>query len=163
MEYIQRSESNRDSEERMNEDFYTFEEPDALAIPAEVTNRYADQGLVLRWIRTSIRGKDDITNVGKRIQDGWEFVQPDEVPEMAHNSFVKEEGRYAGTVTRGDLSLAKCPTARANARREFYENRSREMMDSVNAQLSQHQDSRAPISNSSKSKVVKGRMPTFQE
>ena len=157
-----RSESVRETEQRSYED-YTFEEPDYLAIPDPVKDRFADEHMSLRWIRVSIKGRDDIQNVGKRLQDGWVFVTPEEVPEIAHNSFVKDEGRYSGTVCRGDLALAKMPTAKANARQAFYENRSREMMDAVNSQLQSHQDSRMPISNASKSQVVKGRLPNFQD
>jgi|TARA_R100000149_G_C5879421_1_gene143903 hypothetical protein len=157
-----RSESTRETEQRSYED-YTFEEPDYLAIPDSVKDRFANQQMSLRWVRISIKGRDDIQNVGKRIQDGWVFVTPDEVPEIAHNSFVKDEGRYSGTVCRGDLALAKIPTGKAKARQAFYENRSREMMDAVNSQLQSHQDSRMPISNASKSQVVKGRLPTFQD
>ena len=37
------------------------------------------------------------------------------------------------------------------------------MMDAVNAQLMKNSDSRMPISNNSKSTVIKGRQPNFQE
>jgi|TARA_R110000796_G_scaffold4849_1_gene18333 hypothetical protein len=157
-----RSEATRETEERAYED-YTFEEPDYLTIPDSVKDRFADEHMSLRWVRISLKGKDDIQNVGKRMHDGWVFVTPDEVPEIAHNSFVKDDGRYSGTVCRGDLALAKIPTGKAIARQKFYENRSREMMDAVNSQLQNHQDSRMPISNASKSQVVKGRLPTFQD
>ena len=157
-----RSEVTRETEQRSYED-YTFEEPDYLEIPDAVKDRFADQQMSLRWVRITLKGKDDIQNVGKRMQDGWVFVTPDEVPEIAHNSFVKDEGRYSGTVCRGDLALAKIPTGRAMARQKFYEKRSQDMMDAVNSQLQNHQDSRMPISNASKSQVVKGRLPTFQD
>lgn len=162
-----RQEDSRMSELReRNEREYTdfaFEEPDALMIPEEVKDRFLAEGMVLRWIRITVKGKDDIQNVSKRFQDGWQFVDPKDVPEMAHSSIVKDEGRYSGTVCRGDLALAKMPKARADARQAFYENRSREMMDAVNAQLQKHNDSRAPVSNNSKSSVVTGRLPKFDK
>lgn len=157
-----RSTSDRTHNQREFDD-YTFEEPDNLAIPEEVKDRFADEGMVLRWIRVSIMGKDDVTNVGKRMQDGWQFVTPDEVPELMYNSVEREEGRYMGTVSRGDLALAKAPAGRMAARQAFYENRSREMIDSVEAQLQKHNDRRAPIQNSSSSKVIRGRNPSFQD
>ena len=97
------------------------------------------------------------------LQDGWVFVTPEEVSEIAHNSLVREEGRYTGVVCRGDLALVKMPAGKAEARKRFYEDRSREMMDAVNSQLENNNDSRMPISNSSKSSVVQGRMPNFQK
>ena len=156
-----RSETNRETEQRSYEE-YTFEEPDYLAIPDIIKDRFADEGMILRWLRIEIRGKEDIQNVGKRLQDGWVFVAPDEVPEMAVTSFVRDEGRYLGTVCRGDLALAKMPAGKVNARRKHYENKANDMMDAVNAQLMKNSDSRMPISNTSKSVTTRGRRPSFQ-
>ena len=118
--------------------------------------------MALRWIRISIKGTDDISNVGKKLQEGWVFVTPDEVPEMSITSFVREDGRYQGTVCRGDLALAKMPAGKVSAKRKFYENKADNMMQAVNAQLMNSSDSRMPISNNSKTTVTKGRRPDFQ-
>jgi hypothetical protein len=75
--------------------------------------------MALRWIRISIKGTDDISNVGKKLQEGWVFVTPDEVPEMSITSFVREDGRYQGTVCRGDLALAKMPAGKVSAKRKI--------------------------------------------
>ena len=58
-----------------------FREPNMLDIPENVHNRFKNEGMVLRWIRINLRGKDDYTNVGKRLQEGWQFVGINEVPE----------------------------------------------------------------------------------
>ena len=159
----QRTESTRESETRLAYDFETFTEVDPTALPDSVVQRFADQGMVLRWIRISLKGQDDIKNVSKRHQDGWEFVTADEVEELAQSSFIKEEGRYAGVVCRGDVALAKMDARRAESRKRYFENKNAQQMDAVNAQLMKHQDSRAPISNSSKSTVTTGRQPRFQD
>ena len=126
--------SNTQREQNLREENWTFEEPDALTIPDSVQARFDNEGLSLRWIRISVKGQDDVSNVGKKQQEGWTFVTPDEVPEMAVTSFVREEGRYIGTVCRGDLALAKMPTGKVRARRKFYEKKANDMMDAVNAQ-----------------------------
>ena len=150
-------------EQNLREDQWTYEEPDALTIPEVVKARYDSEGMALRWLRISLKGQDDITNVGKKQQAGWIFVTPDEVPEMAVTSFVRDEGRYLGTVCRGDLALAKLPTGKVMARRKHYENKANNMMDAVNAQLMKGNNSRMPITNSSKSVITKGRQPSFQD
>ena len=155
--------SNTQREQNLREENWTFEEPDALTIPDSVQARFDNEGLSLRWIRISVKGQDDVSNVGKKQQEGWTFVTPDEVPEMAVTSFVREDGRYTGTVCRGDLALAKMPTGKVRARRKFYEKKANDMMDAVNAQLMKSSDSRMPISNTSKSVTTKGRVPTFQD
>ena len=155
--------SNTQREANTREEEFVFEEPDALAIPPEVEARFDSNGMSLRWLRISVKGQDDISNVGKKQQQGWVFVTPDEVPELAITSFVKEDGRYTGTVCRGDLALAKIPSNRVTARRKYYENKSNDLMDAVNAQLMRNNDSRMPISNTSKSVRTTGRQPSFQD
>ena len=157
----ERSSATREATTREEE--YTFEEPDALTIPEMVQARFDNEEMSLRWIRISVKGVDDIMNVGKKQQEGWVFVTPDEVPEMAITSFVREEGRYLGAVCRGDLALAKKPTAKVRARQKFYEKKANEQMDAVNAQLMKNSDSRMPISNTSKSVTTRGRQPSFQD
>jgi len=155
--------SNKTRETETREEEWTFEEPDALEIPESVQARFDGEQMSLRWIRISVRGQDDISNVGKRLQEGWVFVTPDEVPEMGVTSFVREDGRYQGTVCRGDLALAKMQSGKVKARQRFYEKKANDQMDAVNAQLMKSSDSRMPISNTSKSVTTKGRQPSFQD
>ena len=153
-------------ETNTREEEYIFEEPDALSIPNAVQERFQNEGLDLRWIRISMRGQEDIMNVGKREQEGWTFVEPGEVPEMASTSYVRDEGRYLGTVCRGDVALAKKPINQVKARRAFYEKKANDMMDAVNAQLYNNSDARLrnmPVSNSSRSTTMRGRTPNFQD
>tara|TARA_R110000824_G_scaffold227080_1_gene414891 strand:+ start:1301 stop:1798 length:498 start_codon:yes stop_codon:yes gene_type:complete len=139
-----------------------YREPNLLDIPENVKDRFANEGMALRWIRINLRGKDDYQNVGKRLQEGWQFVELAEVPEMQHTSFVRDEGRYSGSVCRGDLALAKMPMQKAQSRQKYYEGQSSEMVDAVNQQLMSQSDSRMPIRNNSKTQVTKGRTPSFQ-
>tara|TARA_R110000822_G_scaffold1244_4_gene5547 strand:- start:3688 stop:4137 length:450 start_codon:yes stop_codon:yes gene_type:complete len=141
----------------------TFQETNWLDIPSKVKERFTNSGLALRWIRILIKGADDYQNIGKRQADGWEFVSPEDVPEMLGSSSVREDGRYAGAICRGDLALAKMPLERAKSRQEFYETRSQDMVRAVNAQLMGGNNSRMPISNSSQTKVSRGKVPKFQE
>ena len=142
---------------------YVFEEPTATDIPKEVQERFASEGMSLKWIRIDLQGKEDYQNVGKQQQRGWVFVTPEEVPEMGASSVVRKEGRYAGIICRGDVALGKIPTAKLSAKRRHYQNKANELMDAVNSQLMSQNNSRMPISNNSKSTVIKGRQPNFQD
>ena len=97
------------------------------------------------------------------MQEGWQFVASDEVPEMGATSIVRDEGRYKGAVCRGDLALGKIPTGRIEARKAHYKNKADKLMDAVNSQLMGTNPSRMPISNSSKTQTIRGRTPKFQE
>jgi hypothetical protein len=81
---------------------------------------------------------------------------------MSATSFVKKDGRYAGVISRGDVALGKIPTKKLEAKKEFYRKKSAEQMEAVNLQLMKASNSSMPISNNSKSSVVKGRTPKFQ-
>ena len=142
---------------------YTFEEQDALHIPDAVLNRFASERMTLGWLRMTLKGVDDVKHLGKKMQEGWVFVDLAEVPEMSATSVVRDEGRYAGVVCRGDVGLAKIPTGKYEARGKFYRDKSKAMNEAIEAQLMGNNNSRMPISNNSKSKVVTGRQPNFQD
>jgi len=159
--------STRSTDQRENkareEVEYTFEEQDALYIPDAVYKRFTNEGMTLGWLRMTLKGKDDIKHIGKKLQEGWVFVDLAEVPEISATSVVRDEGRYAGVVCRGDVGLAKIPTGKYEARSKFYRDKSKAMNEAIEAQLMGSNNSRMPISNNSKSKVVTGRQPNFQD
>ena len=39
---------------------YTFEEQDVLHIPEAVTQRFANEGMTLGWVRMTLKGEDDV-------------------------------------------------------------------------------------------------------
>ena len=141
---------------------YTFEEPRLLDIPEEVVNRFANEGMSLGWLRLTVKGKEDVSHIGRKMQEGWEFVKKEEVPEMEHSSVVRDEGRYTGAICRGDVALGKIPTGRIDARKAYYKDKTDSLMEAVNSQLMKNNNSRMPISNSSKSQTIRGRTPKFQ-
>ena len=79
---------------------YTFEEPNQLEIPKAIEERYASEGISLGWLRITLKGREDYAHIGRKMQEGWQFVASDEVPEMGATSIVRDEGRYKGAVCR---------------------------------------------------------------
>ena len=92
-----RSSQTRETNERAQKD-YVFEEPSITNIPDVVTEKFKNSGMTLGWLRIDLKDKEDYQNIGKKQQQGWEFVTPEEVPEMGATSIVRNEGRYAGVV-----------------------------------------------------------------
>ena len=132
---------------------YVFEEPNATYIPEVVKERFSNAGMSFGWLRIDSRGNEDYQNISKKLQQGWEFVKPEEVTEMGASSVVRKEGRYAGVVCRGDIALGKIPTVKLEAKRRFYRNKANEMLEAVNSQLMNASNARMPISNNSKSRT----------
>ena len=77
-------------ENNTNEEInYQFEEQDSLHIPKAVENRFKDEGMTLGWLRITLKGQDDFKYIGKKMQEGWKFVDIKEVPEVEQTSVVK--------------------------------------------------------------------------
>ena len=78
------------------------------------------EGYEYRWIRESMLGQEDRSNVSKRLREGWELVRGTDLP----TEFVlptMEEGRHAGIVYNDGLLLAKIPVETKNERNAYYE------------------------------------------
>lgn len=139
-----------------------FENDDWLKIPENVKNRFLDEGYGLMWIRIMLQGQDDFQNIGRKQREGWEFVQADECPEMASGFRVLDKGRLAGCIVRGDVALARQPIEYGNARRQAMTKRVNDLEEAVNARLhGDRPDRRAPITDSSKTTVSKGKAANF--
>ena len=80
-----------------------------------------DGGIKYRWLRVSMGGEDDARNIAKKKREGYEFVRKEEHPDF--DVPVHESGKYAGVIGSGDLVLAKIPVEMAEAKNEYYQNR----------------------------------------
>ena len=66
------------------------------APPSRLDAPEAPAGYVHRWIRTSMRGEDDKTNVHAKLREGWEPVRSDEYPD--YEAPTIEDGKFAGVI-----------------------------------------------------------------
>ena len=64
----------RNEDTRANKSRLVFEEPNWLDIPDTVRNRFNSEDMSLRWLRITLKGNEDIQNMGKRIAEGWKKV-----------------------------------------------------------------------------------------
>ena len=108
-----------------------------------------------------MKGNTDYQSIGLKQREGWEFVSEQEAPEMAMGFRVATEGSLEGAIIRGDVALAKRPVEIQDAVDAKNRHKTKSMEDAINRRLMESSDSRAPIYNSSKSRVTKGRTPTF--
>ena len=153
--------SSRDLEARENNQREYLETDSWLTIPKSVEDVVEEQGLKLGWQRIYLNGKEDYKAVGQKINEGWEFVTADEVPEMTKGYGYSQAGdRFDNCIVRGDVALAKIPTHIFDARNEAAVQRNREMNDAIDQRLMSMQDRRMPISNNSSSQTTVGGRPT---
>ncbi len=92
---------------RGSEDREVTQRVESWENPSNLPNPDPQPGWVFRWIRTSMVGKSDNTNVSMRFREGWEAVRAEDHPEL--NVISDHESRFPGCVEVGGLLLCKAP------------------------------------------------------
>jgi hypothetical protein len=102
-------------------------------------------GWVFRWIRTSMVGNPDNTNVSKRFREGWEPVRAEDHPELQIMSDHKSEWGAKGGIEVGGLLLCKAPDELVAQRREYYRQHAESQMQAVDNNYMRENDPRMPV------------------
>ena len=129
--------------------------PSALELPEEAVELAKSQGISYRWVRESVLGQDDKTNVSKRFREGFEVVRPDELPGY-HDLPTVDDGRHAGVIGVGGLILCKIDKEIADQRNDFFEQQTNNQMTAVENDLMREENPSMPISKEIKSRVTFG-------
>lgn len=111
-------------------------------------------GWEYRWIRKSMSGVSDPTNVSKSLREGWEFCRLEDHPEL--KLAVDKDAVSSGLVEVGGLILCKIPLEMWNQRGAYYSSQATEQMASVDAQLDRENDPRMPMFRDRQSKTTFG-------
>ena len=104
-------------------------------------------GYVFRWIRNSILGQADPTNMSGKLREGWEPVRAEDHPEMMLTA------NPSGNLEIGGLVLCKAPEEIMDQRNAYYNKQARAQMDSVNNTLFRENDPRMPLFKDHKSET----------
>lgn len=127
----------------------TWVRPEVLPSP------HPQEGYVFRWIRTSMTGNVDATNVSSKIREGWEPVKASDHPEITLVSIENE--RFKDNIVIGGLMLCKAPQEMVDQRNDYYSQQSNAQMQSVDNNLMRENDPRMPLFNDRRSKVTFGK------
>ena len=112
--------------------------------PASILPTPRDQdGWVIRWIRTSILGQSDNTNVSRSFREGWQPVKAEDHPELMIESDYNS--RFKGNVEVGGLLLCKAPEEKIKSRTNHFENVAANQMESVDNNFMRENDPRMPL------------------
>jgi hypothetical protein len=111
-------------------------------------------GYSYRWVRTSILGEADPTNMAGKLREGWEPVRAADHPELMLDA------NKSGNVEIGGLVLCKIPSEFMDQREAFYTKQTRSQLDAVNNRLMQENDPRMPLFKEHKSEVSRGSFGT---
>ena len=131
-----RSAETRDSQTRRK----PWQPPSMLDAPK------APPGYQHRWIRESVRGHDDKSNMSKSIREGNEPVRAEEYPDFEAPTI--ENGNRAGVIGVGGLILAKVPVETADERNSYFQTQTREQLEGVDHNYMRESDPKMPIKDS---------------
>ena len=91
------------------------------------------QGMVQRWIATSIQGKDTPDNVYKRMRAGWEPRPADTVKDKRYPTI--NHGEWAGCIGVEGMLLCEMPVEKHRSMKEYYSGKSTEQNESISYDL----------------------------
>jgi hypothetical protein len=105
----------------------------------------SQDGWVFRWIRTSMVGNPDNTNVSKKFREGWEPVRAEDHPELQIMSDHKSEWAQKGGIEVGGLLLCKASEEVVDKRRDYYRRHAESQMQAVDNNFMRENDPRMPV------------------
>ena len=126
----------------------SWQNPDSLPMPND------RPGWKHRYIRISMMGVSDASNISSKLREGYEPVKAEEYPELMMHA--NQEGRFKGNIEIGGLLLCRIPEEFLKQRAEFYNNQNKAQMESVDNTFMKDSDPRMPLFAEKRSKVTFG-------
>lgn len=113
-------------------------------------------GWAFRWIRTSIMGQADPTNMSAKLREGWVPVKAADHPELMYTG-SDVDSRFKDGVEIGGLVLCKAPTEMVEARKEWFDRQTESQTEAVDSNFMKTNDARMPLFNEKRSGVSFGK------
>jgi hypothetical protein len=132
-----------------------YERPKQWMAPELLPSPNPEPGYAFRWIRASVLGKSDPSNVSSKLREGWEPVKASEHPEVQ----LMETGdrpRFPDSIEIGGLILCKTPTEFVDQRNAHYQAQTDSQMNSVDNNFMRTNDPRMPVFKERRSEVKFG-------
>lgn len=141
------------AENRTNRDLVSREKTarHVYVPPSTLPDPTPEPGWKFRWIATHVNGQADVSNVSKKMREGWEPVKAVDHPELMLAA------AQSGNVEIGGLMLCKAPIDLVESRNNYYQNQASMQMESVDNNLMRQSDSRMPIFKESSSETRFGK------
>ena len=111
--------------------------------PSILPDPKPEPGYAFRWVRASMMGQNDNTNISGKLREGWEPVKASDHPEL--KLYADKNGRFPDAVEVGGLILCKIPEETARQRDAYYADMARQQMDSVDNNFMRENDPRMPL------------------
>ena len=119
--------------------------------PTALPDPTPEPGYVYRWVATHVLGQAEVTNVSRKMREGWEPVKAADHPEL-----MLVGNATTGNVEIGGLMLCKMPAELARSRDDYYGRQAQAQMDSVDNHFMRNNDPRMPLFSDRKSSTTRG-------
>ena len=136
------------SEERTPREEYnrkTTERKKSWSPPNVLPDPEPEEGWVFRWVRTSMIGSPDNTNVSSKFREGWEVVKAETQPSLKILSDEGSRWGQEGAIEVGGLLLCKAPVEMVKERRKYYEDMADQQMSGIDSNYLRENDPRMPV------------------
>jgi hypothetical protein len=132
----------------------TTHRPTAWRAPDVLPTPDPRPGYAHRWVRTSVLGNADPSNISSKLREGYEPCKAEDYPElMLHAS---TEGRFKGNIEVGGLLLCRIPKEFMDQRAQHYDSQNKAQVESVDNSFLRQSDARMPLFAEKSTKVSFG-------
>ena len=114
-----------------------------------------EDGWEFRYIRTSIMGSSDPSNVSAKFREGWVPVKAEDYPGLKIQA--DPNSQFKGNIEIGGLLVCKIPKELAEQRDAYYSAQAKAQVDSVDNSFMRLNDERMPLFSDKKTTVSFGK------
>jgi hypothetical protein len=114
-----------------------------------------EAGYNYRWIRVSSMGKSDAANVSGKMREGWEPVRAEEQPQLS--MLADADSKFTDNIEMGGLLLCKMATEMVGQRAQYFKDKNKANMESVDNNFMRDSDPRMPLFKERNTKTSFGR------
>ena len=107
-----------------------------------------------RWVRISIMGNSDPSNISSKLREGYEPCKAEDYPELMLHAAT--EGRFKGNIEVGGLLLCRILEEFMEQRADYYARQNKAQVESVDNNFLRQSDARMPLFSEKQSKVSFG-------
>lgn len=140
---------------REHEDRTSTKRPESWAPAGGLPEPERQPGYAYRWIRVSMVEQQDGKNVSAKFREGWEPVRVEEQPKLRF--LADANSRFKDNIEIGGLLLCKIPTEFMDQRRQYFANKNRAQIESVDNNFMRENDARMPLFAEKRSKTSFGK------
>jgi len=139
---------------RANQSRSKSERPKVWVPPSSLDAPPAPDGYHHRWIRAETMGFDDTKNMSGKLRSGYELVRADQYPDVDYPTI--QDGKYKGVIGVGGLLLARISTELVEARKEYFDNLTKQKDEAIENDLLKEQHPGMPIDHDRQTRVTFG-------